>query len=445
MALPEVRPGYWLELPNTKMRAAARNPLPPATSGYGILTESSGLIDTKRRLFAFNGGGHADYAGNEWMAFSLDTLTWSILWPGTPIEQIPTAPGNYITYPDGNPSSRHTRDGLEYLPETDEYFLHGGSVWSAGGNARDTWAFNPNTKTWLALARPTNDTEFTNVYGAYDPNTKTMLIVRPLSLATKTLLYRYNRATNVWTLLNTSAYVQHRRTAAFDPRRNKLVLVGLGQIVYWNLNNPSAPAVVAHAGLSGTLARVGWGIEYDSDLDCYVVWAQGPQVYYIDPETFAITPHELPADSPRAPDTRGGGNIGPHGRFRRLAEGVYIAVNHVDDNVWLFRPKVKGDAMAKNVIVTVSSTQADFPEGTVGGAWRIKLIDGPDPRSVDGGNKTVTFNGVGIGTYRASAQRLNATGTPLGPEVMSEPFNVAADVVIKIDVAQGVTVQVIQG
>ena len=90
---------------------------------------------------------------------------------------------------------------------------------------------------------------------------------------------------------------------------------------------------------------------------------------------------------------------------------------------------------------------ADLPPNETGGAWRIRLVDGPDPRSVEGGNKTVTFNGVAPGlNYSAKAQRLDSLGGPLGAERSFGPFEVKADVIvtIKIETAGTVTAQVVQ-
>lgn len=101
--------------------------------------------------------------------------------------------------------------------------------------------------------------------------------------------------------------------------------------------------------------------------------------------------------------------------------------------------------MPKNVVVNVPTQPMDFPDGTVGGPWRIKLIDGPDPRTTDSGGNAATFNNVQPGVYNATVQRLSSAGAALGPEVKTtQPFTVSADVVIRIDVAAGITVQVVQ-
>jgi hypothetical protein len=338
---PEIKPGHWHRVPNSRLRAVARSPLPPGTSGFGVLAESGGALDTRRRRLVVWGGGHADYSGNEIYAFSLDTLTWSMIWPGTPIEQIPTGAANYNTYPDGNPSSRHTRDGLDYLPVLDQFLSCGGSVWKNGGNDRATWVFDFATDKWIKKTSPP-DTQYTNVYSAYDPASGKVFVIRPQAAdRSGTLVYSYDPVTNSWQRLNKSPYYGHRRTAAYDPNSKKLLLGGMGQIVAWDMNRPSAPGVTLHSGLGGVLGRPGWGLEYDHNLDRFVVWAQGAQIFYIHPETVEIVEHALPKDSPAVPDTKGGGNTGPHGRFRvDPASGCYVAVNSVSDDVYLFRPSL---------------------------------------------------------------------------------------------------------
>ncbi|MEZ5481332.1 MAG: hypothetical protein R3E73_03890 [Porticoccaceae bacterium] len=90
-----------------------------------LLVLSGGDFDSKRNRLMIFGGGHADYCGNEWLAFDLDELGWHLL----------SGPSDLVGYddqsgktPDGNPASRHTYNGLAYIASSDEFLVHGGSL-----------------------------------------------------------------------------------------------------------------------------------------------------------------------------------------------------------------------------------------------------------------------------------------------------------------------------
>jgi len=108
--------------------------LPYGSPAAVINAWGSGIYDTKRNRYCVHGGGHGDYAGNEWYCFDLAVLTWSRIWGPTPNEFISPPPATIgETYLNGDPRSRHSYDGLEYAPNVDKYFVHGGSLWSGSG------------------------------------------------------------------------------------------------------------------------------------------------------------------------------------------------------------------------------------------------------------------------------------------------------------------------
>lgn len=337
----DVAPGCWAEIPNTKFRALEPTPLPPGASGWaGIMTEGSGCIDPKRNCMYLWSGGHGDQSWNGILKVDLTRLTIHFEWDGTPVSQIPPIGSPVETYPDGNPASRHTRDGIEWIASSDVMVCNGGSLWSgSGGNSCQTWAWSPVSRTWIRK-KAAPDGQFTNVYSALDPADDSVLYIRPGSDG-RLRLYRYRHAIDAWSLIDVTVIsASHRRTGAYNPRRKVLILGGMGQIIAWDLNLADPLPVVVRTGLTGGFARPMWGIEDDPVLDCFVVFPQDGHVYYLDPVTWALEQHVLPATSPKPPPARGGGYSGVGGRFRRhAASGQYVLVQHVDDNVFLFRPK----------------------------------------------------------------------------------------------------------
>lgn len=108
------------------------------------------------------GGGHGDYAGNEMYAFGplAGTPTWSRI-----ID--PTVPGpDDVARSGGYPVSRHTYDGLIYLPTQNQMLSPSvAGRYSDGGNsnAADVFDFdtNPTGNPWT-----TADTDLPNLAGA---------------------------------------------------------------------------------------------------------------------------------------------------------------------------------------------------------------------------------------------------------------------------------------
>lgn len=89
------------------------------------------------------------------------------------------------------------------------------------------------------------------------------------------------------------------------------------------------------------------------------------------------------------------------------------------------------------VVLTATSKPADFPAGTVGGAWRFS-ISGIGEQDVSG--LSATFVDVPSGAYSATVQRLDDAGEPLGSPA-SASFTVVPGAVT-IEIADGLTVDV---
>jgi hypothetical protein len=137
--LDDLAPGHWYEIPNTHLEAVLPDPLPPGMTGPSsiMIAWSGGAYDTKRDRLIVWGGGHNDYGGNEIYTFDINSLKWSRVWgPSPDIPDGVDGPDMLCgieTYDDGNPRSRHTYEGLEYIPTTDKFWSQGGSLYCGGG------------------------------------------------------------------------------------------------------------------------------------------------------------------------------------------------------------------------------------------------------------------------------------------------------------------------
>ena len=103
-----------------------------ASSAYqiegGITNDwSGGAYDSARNRLIIWGGGHNGYYGNELYALDLDDSALTRLNdPGLPI-------GDYTNCQEAiangtQANSRHTYDGIEYIPTTDDLFVFGGAL-----------------------------------------------------------------------------------------------------------------------------------------------------------------------------------------------------------------------------------------------------------------------------------------------------------------------------
>lgn len=86
MALPNIAPGTWFEIPNTKFSTFANaNGIPAFLSrggnGRGSIFRgwtSMGYDPIRKLWFSIRAGGHGDWAGNGAYAFHVDNLVWSV-------------------------------------------------------------------------------------------------------------------------------------------------------------------------------------------------------------------------------------------------------------------------------------------------------------------------------------------------------------------------------
>lgn len=161
-----VPPGMgWVEIANTKLEDAC----PASTDCKNVVAAwSGGIADTRRNRLVVWGGGHDDYSGNEVYALDLDALTMSRL-------NSPSPPsGDCVeTLSDGTPPSRHTYNGLSYVPDTDSMFSYTGSMNPTGCASNAIWMFAIGTLKWNLANLDTPHLENGgHAASDYDPNTK---------------------------------------------------------------------------------------------------------------------------------------------------------------------------------------------------------------------------------------------------------------------------------
>lgn len=159
----QMRPGQWYHV---KTHNTLADVFPPEHEDWGVIGPntalsawSGGAINEKE--FLIWGGGHSDYGGNEVYLFNFEKLRW----------QRATEPSRYkkdtlnqclnktdkptltcITL-DGSPTSAHSYDAIQYLPQLKKFWLGPGATYKNGIDINDSYLFDINTLRWQKQIR----------------------------------------------------------------------------------------------------------------------------------------------------------------------------------------------------------------------------------------------------------------------------------------------------
>lgn len=336
VSLEELPTGHWYEVPNSNLDARFPNPAPPGWTGPRSVMDawSGGAYDTLRDRLIIWGGGHMDYSGNEIYVFDLETLAWTRLTEPTPDKQVVT---NSARYADGQPSSRHTYNYLQYSPELDALVSLGYSAAygdpSADGN--DVDAFHFDTMRWKVIAtKPANGTMIGSI-SAHDSMTGRLWHHGSLGGG----LAFYDPVENRWSPVVGEHFLEHDATAAIDPERQIMVATGGGKnngVFVWDLERPGSPRVVDTSGPKTMEHARAPGFVYDPVREKFVGWRGGASVYTLNADTWSwekIDPASGNMTVPTRPNTNG-----TYGRFRYVPSiDAFILVNHTHENVFVYK------------------------------------------------------------------------------------------------------------
>jgi hypothetical protein len=292
-----------------------------------------GAYDSRRDRMIVWGGGHADYGGNEVYAFDLRTMTWLQLTEPSP------PPFGQDPLADGNPVSRHTYDGVEYLAHRDALLGWGGAR-SPDGNGTDlTWELDLDSLVWTN--RAPGPPRYSSPYDfglAYDPVSGDVLLHSHAQLS------RYDPEANTWTSLMDFGYPPWTgvfdswttRTGAVDPVRRHFVTAGGGaRLLVYDIDAGEVLSLEgpwsAVTGGEDVLARPAPGIDFDAAASQLVAWSGGAPIA-LDADAHAWT--ALSAEG--APPAQTGN--GTYGRWRYAARyNVFILVNDAAGDVAFYK------------------------------------------------------------------------------------------------------------
>lgn len=370
--LLDLPPQTWFEAPSSHMRDVCV----PASAGVAGIIGCSGVVkawsggayDSVRRRMLVWGGGHEDYWGNELYGFDLRTGTWSrVTEPSVPPDGTSSAAFfSQDPLPDGQPVSRHTYDGVEFLADRGVLWAHGGSRARDGGGTKLTWIFD-GEGAWSQRAPGIGGFSLAT---AYDP------VSAQVFVHTGEYLWSYDVAADAWTAFPGWGFpplwprytFAGDKTAVVDPVRGLLWVVGgsgkrtpdgadfggHGNVLVWDIA-AAQPVTEAWATTGGgafsnkswisdpdqhfesgggdVFDIIGPGIDYDSAADDLVAWPNVGPPYVLDLDTKEWTTGEA-AGAPGYAGNSGG----TLGRWRYIAAyNVFILVNSIDENVYFYK------------------------------------------------------------------------------------------------------------
>lgn len=336
--IDELPPGHWLEVRATIASVAPRlSPAGVQGPASVIGQASGGAFDSQRDRLLVWGGGHTAYAGNEVYAFDLKALKWLRL--TEPSRDV----GGYERsgyYPDGAPRARHTYDYVEYLPPPiDRFCCFGASgMYPSGqGAIGNVDCLNPDTLKWERRANALS-------YGigaisGYDAKTGRVWLH---GAGSHGFLNSYDPMRDRWSAHGRPGIeaqsISFEPTAAVDPMRRKLVAVGSGNVLVWDLDAPGLikGRPLATKGDTGIVFSKSPGFEYDPVIKQFVAWSGGADVFILDLDS--ATWRKVPP-SPGNKVTPGpAASRGTFGRFRYVpSRNVYVVVSDIYESVFLYR------------------------------------------------------------------------------------------------------------
>ncbi len=350
--IDNLKPGHWLEIPNTNLSRVYPSPIPWGQTGPTAVMSawSGGIYDTTRDRLIVWGGGHLDYAGNEMYAFNINTLTWSRLTEPSP-NPVPCA----LYMPDGQPGSHHTYNMLQYTTLTDSLISVGGGGYGSGCDntyfdtkSITTDKYDLTTNTWIRAAIQPSAGNTIGRVSAVDSATG-HIWTHGTQGGGK--LLEYDPAKNEWYTRSNEVYLAIGSTAAIEPIRRIMVTAGgyggARQIKTWSLSQDDQYASIPNT-TGDTLPEYssGIGFTFDPTIEKFVAWIDGATVYTLDPATWIWTKIDAATTNTVIPSAEPNGTFG---RFRYIpSKNAYILVNSTTSNVFFYKMNTLSPSSAPN-------------------------------------------------------------------------------------------------
>ncbi len=471
----------WHALPNTEMTSVCVGNVSNGmytdssmtnTTSYNfncneVIPWSGAAADDQNHRLILWGGGHSDYAGDEVFVLNLNaTPVWQRFTnPTTPIPFVGDGKNweglnpYYVRLSDGgiykagaSPASRHTYNGLQYIPYLNKLYSFGGAVANVGFFSSEVWTLDMGTAAWTMLGPP-----FSLSPGyptsAYNPGNG-HIVMHDKNWS----LLDFDPHTAAWTTLTTKYHVEDGTTAAVDPIDNLLVVVGSAGTTD-NTGYPSVPSThtLQVFPLTAPYTMQSWtasgcdltyrsgGLAWDSALGLMVGYPGGGNEVYLLNTTpkdvvtpFGTVPTHQCLDIPISqnpspvegidypPDPEGSfedANFGVYGRFQYFPSlDVFVLVNDHTQNAWILR--LTGETAAPNFTASSSPGTLTVSQGgqatatiqtAVSGGFNnvlsLATAGAPTGTSISFVPQSIPAPGAGTATLTISVGANTAVGT----------------------------------
>ena len=371
---PTSAPGTWEAIPNTRIEGAKRADgtamipaaLPAGTeSGInGVYAYSGGTLDPSRgQILVVRTGGHADWAGNQVLAFDIPSAKWVLLqdysreYPkyhgpackrgpdGTPLDPLTPKGCSEKTeralnvYRDGTPASLHTYGNQAYMSTVDAVLSAGGLRWWDAEPANATWWWS-RAKGWVS--NPSRRPGGYSGVMIWDPEAKVVWFRSSRDFSS------YDPATDTWQIrFSGSPGRDHSESSDFalDPAGRKLYRFPRKTAAPWglrviDLKSPTQETTLDTTGDTEVETVTGAGLVWDPDLPGLVAYGktadgQRGAIYTLDlGQTPAVWKRHEPPDGNHPPPPN---HSGTWGRFARY-QGRYFVTTSPRQDVWVFAP-----------------------------------------------------------------------------------------------------------
>jgi len=326
--------GQWTAIGTNTLESVAWDYVanPPTTGGALwptniesiMLPWCGGVYSVDTHDLYVTGGGHDDYDGNEWYAFSLANNVWRRMNAPTLLSRTTQVNG---WYPDGAPKAQHTYDHLGYCPLNGNLYRLG-----RGGTPLTTYqGWNPATDTWTALNASAGDDHSGSAI--WHPTDQVFYIAEGHGTVVPSL-HSYDPITDTKTDYGSRGEKGYG-SMLLDTLRNRMIWKGNG--FEWNTHQGYTIGnwtTTLRLSTSGAPTSKSPGYDYDSVRDEYVAWEGGSTLYIYNPTTDSWSTR-----SPGGVTPTPGTPEGINGRFAYAAEyDVFIGVNAISESVYMYKP-----------------------------------------------------------------------------------------------------------
>lgn len=328
----------WAQIPNTKIQSAQVGYTAPGggASTKAFIMSYSGAAKTPTR-HEVNGGGHADYGGNEWVYIDYGQ--------DTPVPTLRRIPSSSVTAdaaynPDGRPNSRHTGWSPQWIAARQKLLLvTGWGLWGTG---------NSSTTNIDGFDPATNDWESSGTYPACPLTHGNGNL--PISIAkdssenvwlqnTQGELGIWQQSTNTWLDRGSKSVMDNSTPFCWDPSQSRMVRFTRSFAAHYNFAGTETTFSFTGAGAAAAIGNItgACSVEWCDDIGQFLIMPFGdPASIYRCTSSFAVTQQTMTGSAP--PSAPGDGTANVAGRFAYFPTlHVCCYIRSTSEDVWAFR------------------------------------------------------------------------------------------------------------